>query len=202
MHHLLTHVHVQGDGIDIAAHSQLLVTQKGLQPTAATGEAGEEQGKKQGGEGGRGAMAGRKSAYRAAVLASATAVSVAWAGVQISSSSDATRNNDASSAVTQRMVAADWKVPNRRTQEAALRASTTANPLDVLVIGMYDICVIINLCSLNFFNLGIAISSLVISVVSRGDDGGLVRFLRVGGQQAKLCMLQRVEIKLSSCCVE
>lgn len=106
-------------------------------------------------------MAGRKSAYRAAVLASATAVSVAWAGVQISSS-DATGNNAASSAVTQRMVAADWKVPNRSRQEAALRASTTVNPLDVLVIGMYGTCVIIIAGSLNFFYIGSAISSLVI----------------------------------------
>lgn len=107
-------------------------------------------------------MAGRRSAYRAAVLASATAVSVAWAGVQISSS-DATGNNAAaSSAVTQRMVAADWKVPNRSRQEAALRASTTVNPLDVLVIGMYGTCVIIIAGSLNFFYIGSAISSLVI----------------------------------------
>lgn len=81
-------------------------------------------------------MAGRKSAFRAAVLASTTAVSLAWAGVQISSSSDATGSKDASSAVTQRMVAADWKVPSRSTQEAALRTSTASNPLDVLVIGM------------------------------------------------------------------
>lgn len=113
-------------------------------------------------------MAGRKSAYRAAVLASATAVSVAWAGVQISSSSDATggnNNNDASSAaVTQRMVAADWKVPNRSRQEAALRASTTVNPLDVLVIGMYATCVIIISCSLNFFYiLGVVLLFLLLA---------------------------------------
>lgn len=92
-------------------------------------------------------MAGRKSAYRAALLASATAVSVAWAGVQ--SGSDATGNNAASSAVMRRMAAADWKVPSRSTQEAALRASTAVNPLDVLVIGVYDACVIIILCSPN-----------------------------------------------------
>lgn len=61
---------------------------------------------------------------------------------------------------------------------------------------------IIILCFLNFFNLGSAISSLVIFVVSRGDDCGMVRFPRVGGQQAMLCMIQRAEIKLPSCCVE
>ncbi|CAM6098082.1 unnamed protein product [Calypogeia fissa] len=38
-------------------------------------------------------------------------------------------------ALKQRMEAAEWKVPNRAQQEAALKGSSRVNPLDVLVVG-------------------------------------------------------------------
>lgn len=85
-------------------------------------------------EGMAGARVGRV-AYRAALVAAA-AGSLVFTGAQISSSDSLRRerNVDAAS-VTQRMFSADWKVPDRNIQEAALRGTSAVSPLDVLVIG-------------------------------------------------------------------
>ncbi|CAK9872889.1 unnamed protein product [Sphagnum jensenii] len=80
----------------------------------------------------------RRFAYYGAVVVG-TAAALGFTSAHNSSSANPfsrdRRSSGEISAITERMSSTGWRVPNRNTQEAALRGSSEVSPFDVLVIG-------------------------------------------------------------------
>ena len=183
---------MQGDGIDPAAHSQLLlVTQKGLQPNAATGEAGEEQGKKQRWGGGEGSDGGEEERVPG------SSVGIGDRGVSgVGGGADQQQQRCDGGEQQQRCILrcchaahGGCGLEGAQSEQARGRLAGQHRCQSLGCACHWYVCYMRdhNFMFPEFFYIGSgAVSSLVISVVSRGDGGGLVRFLRVGGEQAKL----------------
>jgi hypothetical protein len=83
----------------------------------------------------------RRFAYYGAVVVG-TAAALGLTAHNSSSANPFSRDRRSSgeiSAITERMASTGWRVPNRNTQEAALRGSSEVSPFDVLVIGTLSI---------------------------------------------------------------
>jgi hypothetical protein len=84
----------------------------------------------------------RRFAYYGAVVVG-TAAALGLASAHNSSSANPfsrdRRSSGEISAITERMASTGWRVPNRNTQESALRGSSEVSPFDVLVIGTLSI---------------------------------------------------------------
>jgi hypothetical protein len=84
----------------------------------------------------------RRFAYYGAVVVG-TAAALGFTSAHNSSSANPfsrdRRSSGEVSAITDRMSSTGWRVPNRNTQEAALRGSSEVSPFDVLVIGTLSI---------------------------------------------------------------
>jgi glycerol-3-phosphate dehydrogenase len=80
----------------------------------------------------------RRFAYYGAVVVG-TAAALGFTSAHNSSSANPfsrdRRSSGEISAITERMASTGWRVPNRNTQESALRGSSEVSPFDVLVIG-------------------------------------------------------------------
>ncbi len=85
----------------------------------------------------------RRLAYQTAVVGAAAAALSLTAAGHSSNSSANTFSRDRSgeiSVITDHMTSVGWRVPDRLTQEAALRGSSVAAPFDILVIGTTSLC--------------------------------------------------------------
>jgi hypothetical protein len=85
----------------------------------------------------------RRLAYQTAVVGAAAAALSLTAAAHSSNSSANPFSRDRGGeilVITDHMTSVGWRVPDRLTQEAALRGSSVAAPFDILVIGTTPHC--------------------------------------------------------------